>query len=256
VATDSPVRVALVTGASAGIGRAIAVALGALGWKVASAARRFDACEATAKLVDDAGGTGLAVALDLTDTTSIDACIERITAEAGPIDVLVNNASVAVPGATYELSDEDQRGTLETNLVGTVLLTKRIVKSWVDAATTGDVVFMTSDSVVQPRPHLGTYMASKAGVETFARVLALELEGTGIRSSIVRVGQTGGTSFGDAWDPDIFETLIPYWQRFGAQRHWGMLEPEDVARAVVHVVTAPPGAHLAEVAVEPVPPAS
>jgi NADP-dependent 3-hydroxy acid dehydrogenase YdfG len=99
-------------------------------------------------------------------------------------------------------------------------------------------------------------MATKAGLETFARTLALELEGTATRSTIVRVGPTWGTSFGDGWDPAIFEDLIPYWQRFGAQRHWGVLQPEDVAAAVVHAVSAPRGAHVSEIEVVPPAPLS
>ncbi|MDQ1521155.1 MAG: hypothetical protein QOI55_2228 [Actinomycetota bacterium] len=245
MATD-PVRTALVTGASGGIGRGIAVALGKLGWTVAVAARRVDALEETAKLVVDAGGQATVLALDLTDVASIDACC----AAAGPIDVLVNNAGVAFPGAAVEMADHDHRRIVETNLLGTILVTKRVVAAQLEAGTAGDVVFISSDSTVHPRPHLATYMATKAAVETFARVLALELEGTATRSTIVRVGPTI-TGFGDGWDPAVFEKLIPYWQRFGAQRHWAILEPENVAAVVVHAVTAPPGVHVSEVEVLP-----
>ncbi|MCU1428215.1 MAG: hypothetical protein JWL83_2215 [Actinomycetia bacterium] len=257
MATESPgsavARVAIVTGASGGIGRAIAVAFGALGWSVGVAARRVDAIEETVKLVEDAGGRALACPLDLTDVASIDACCASLVAHAGPIDVLVNNAGVAYPGAAHEMSDDDHRQIVDTNLLGSILLTKRVVAPLVAAKRGGDIVFMTSDATVQPRPHLATYMASKAGVESFARGLSMELEGTGIRSSMVRVGPTL-TGFADAWDPAIFEKLIPYWQRFGAQRHWGVLQPEDVATAVVHAVTAPPGAHMSEIEIVPLAP--
>jgi NADP-dependent 3-hydroxy acid dehydrogenase YdfG len=86
-------RVALVTGASGGIGRSIAVAFGGLGWTVGLGARRMDALEETAKLVEDAGGRAIAQALDLTDTASIDACCGAL----GSIDVLVNNAGSRSP---------------------------------------------------------------------------------------------------------------------------------------------------------------
>ena len=91
-------RVAVVTGASAGIGRAIAVALGALGWTVALGARRVEQLDETAQLVADAGGTPLVHALDVTDSESIDAFCAVVHASAGPIDVLVNNAGTALPG--------------------------------------------------------------------------------------------------------------------------------------------------------------
>jgi NADP-dependent 3-hydroxy acid dehydrogenase YdfG len=240
-------RTALVTGASGGIGRATAVAFGELGWTVVVAARRVDALEETAKLVDDAGGSATACALDLTDIASIDACCGAV----GPIDVLVNNAGIAFPGAAADMADDDHRRIIETNLLGTILLTKRVVAAQLAAGAEGDVVFMSSDSTVHPRPHLATYMATKAAIETFARTLSLELEGTATRSTIVRVGPTMGTEFAHTWDPEVFGDLIPYWQRFGAQRHWGTLQPENVASVVVHAVTAPRGAHVSEIEVLP-----
>jgi NADP-dependent 3-hydroxy acid dehydrogenase YdfG len=240
-------RFALVTGASAGIGRAIAVAFGTLGWDVVVAARRVDALEETAKLVEDAGGRARVQPLDLTDTASIDECC----AAAGAIDVLVNNAGIAFPGPAIEMADADHRRIVETNLLGTILLTKRVVAAQVAARAAGDVVFISSDSIVHARPHMATYTATKAALETFARTLAMELEGTDTRSTIVRLGPTQPTAFGDGWDPAIFEHLIPYWQRFGAQRHWGAMQPDDVAAVVVHAVTAPRGVHLSEIELLP-----
>jgi NADP-dependent 3-hydroxy acid dehydrogenase YdfG len=243
-------RAALVTGASAGIGRAIAVAFGALGWDVVVAARRVEALEETAKLVDDAGGRARVQRLDLTDTTSIDGCCAG-AGVAGAVDVLVNNAGIAFAGPAIEMADDDHRRIVETNLLGTILLTKRVVAAQVAARVPGDVVFVSSDSIVHARPQMATYTATKAALETFARTLAMELEGTDTRSTIVRLGPTQPTAFGDGWDPAIFEHLIPYWQRFGAQRHWGAIRPEDVATVVVHAVTAPRGVHLSEIEVLP-----
>jgi NAD(P)-dependent dehydrogenase (short-subunit alcohol dehydrogenase family) len=236
-------RTALVTGASAGIGRAISIAFGALGWDVVVAARRVDALDETAKLVDDAGGRARVQRLDLTDTASIDECC----ATAGAVDVLVNNAGIAFPGPAIDMADDDHRRIVETNLLGTILLTKRVVAAQLAARSPGDVVFMSSDSIVHARPQMATYTATKAALETFARTLAMELEGTDTRSTIVRLGPTQPTAFGDGWDPAVFEHLIPYWQRFGAQRHWGAMRPEDVAAIVVHAVTAPRGVHLTEI---------
>jgi NADP-dependent 3-hydroxy acid dehydrogenase YdfG len=242
---------ALITGASGGIGRAIAVAFGGLGWTVAVAARRRDQLEETAKLVEDAGGRALVHPLDLTDVDAIDACCDA----TGSVDVLVNNAGVAYPGPAHEMDDADHRRIVETNLLGTILLTKRVVAAQLAAARPGDVVFMSSDAIVHPRPQLATYMATKAAVETFARTLTLELEGTATRSTIVRVGPTA-TGFADEWDPSIFADLIPYWQRFGAQRHWNTLQPEDVAAVVVQAVSVPRGAHVSEIEVLPSAPSS
>ena len=243
-------RSVVVTGASSGIGRAIAVACGARGWAVAVGARRADALEETAALVREAGGEALAHVLDVTSGLSIDRFLATVHDALGPVDALVNNAGTASPGALHEMSDAEHERILRTNLLGPLLITRRVVAGLRARDAPGDVVFVSSDATRQPRPHLGTYGASKAGLEAAARVLAMELEGTGIRSSIVRVGPTL-TGFGDGWDQALFDRLIPYWQHFGVQRHWGTLDPATVADAVVRVVAAPPGVHLAEVEVLP-----
>jgi NAD(P)-dependent dehydrogenase (short-subunit alcohol dehydrogenase family) len=106
---------------------------------------------------------------------------------------------------------------------------------------------------VHKRPHLATYLAAKAGIEAFAQTLALESEGVGIRSSVVRVGPTL-TGFADEWDLSVFDEIMPRWQRFGIQRHFNTMLPEDVARAVVTVVTAPAHMWVPIVEVQPNPP--
>jgi NAD(P)-dependent dehydrogenase (short-subunit alcohol dehydrogenase family) len=250
---DAPARVAVVSGASAGIGRAIAVALGALGWTVGLGARRVARLDETAQLVTDAGGTPVVHPLDVTDTQSIDAFCAHVRAEAGPIDVLVNNAGTALPGAIHEMSDSDHRRIVETNLLGPILLTRRIVGQLRADGSPGDIVFISSDAIDHKRPSLATYLSTKAGLEAFAETLALECEGVGVRSSVVRVGPTI-TGFADDWDLAIFEELMPRWQRFGIQRHFNTMEPEDVARAVVTVVTAPPHMWVPMVQIQPNPP--
>ena len=81
----------------------------------------------------------------------------------------------------------------------------------------------------------------------------MELEGTGIRSTVVRPGMTA-SEFGTSWDPDATVELLKYWRQFGLQRHLGLLPADAVARAVVTVVTSPPGVHLPVVEVQPDPP--
>ncbi len=248
-------RVAAVTGASAGIGRATAIAFGELGWTVAVGARRIQQLEETAKLVDGAGGRALVHPLDVTDPVSVDAFCAFVTGDAGPIEVLVNNAGTALPGDVHEMSDDDLRRIVETNLLGPVILSSRVVRALrATGASTGDIVFISSDATVHPRPAMAPYVATKAGLEAFAATLALDLEGSGLRASIVRVGPTQGTSFADGWDPRIFDDLFPRWQRFGLQRHFHTMQPEDVARAVVQVVTTPSHMWVPIVEVQPNPP--
>jgi NAD(P)-dependent dehydrogenase (short-subunit alcohol dehydrogenase family) len=247
-------RVAFVTGASQGIGRAIAVAHGELGWAVALGARRRELLDETATLVRHAGGTAVALPLDVTDPASADACCETIERELGPIDVLVNNAGTAIPGYIHDMSDGDHRRIVETNLLGPIYLTRRVVGALrARAANAGDIVFISSDTTVHHRPAMATYASTKAAIEVFAATLALECEDSGIRSSVVRVGPTL-TEFAEGWDLSIFDELFPRWAKFGIQRHLRTMEPADVARAVVAVVTSPPHTWVPIVEVQPNPP--
>src|SRR5207244_9008624 len=132
-------------------------------------------------------------------------------------------------------------------------LTRRIVARLRNEGRAGDVVFISSDATMNKRPYLATYVSTKAGIEAFAQTLALESEGVGVRSSVVRVGPTL-TGFADEWDLGVFDELMPRWQRFGIQRHFNTMQPEDVARAVVTVVTAPEHMWVPIVEVQPNPP--
>jgi NADP-dependent 3-hydroxy acid dehydrogenase YdfG len=247
-------RTALVTGASAGIGRATAISFGELGWKVALGARRIDALGEAATAVTDAGGTAFAHVLDVTDPDSVEAFVTNATDVLGPIDVLVNNAGCAWPGDIAAIDADRLRDMLATNVLGALLPSQAIVARLLEADSPGDVVFISSDAVHDPRPGLVTYGATKAAVEHIARGLAYEVEGSGIRVSTVRVGPTI-TEFASGWgDPEQFGALVERWQHFGSQRHWGVMEPADVARAVVLAVTTPSGAHLDTIEVQPVAP--
>lgn len=247
-------RVSVVTGASAGIGRATAQALGALGWPVALGARRVDQLEETATLITGAGGTAFAHALDVCDPASIDTFLAATATALGPVEVLVNNAGTAAPGALHEMDDEQHARIIATNLLGPILVTKRVVAGLRARNAPGDVVFISSDATVHPRLYLGTYGASKAGLESYATTLAMECEGFAIRSSIVRVGPTL-TGFAEGWDTEKFTEIIPHWQRFGIQRHFNTMQPGDIARAVVAAVTAPPHMWIPVVELQPQPPA-
>jgi NAD(P)-dependent dehydrogenase (short-subunit alcohol dehydrogenase family) len=97
---------------------------------------------------------------------------------------------------------------------------------------------------------MAAYSATKAGLELLARSLAMELEGTGIRSTVVRVGPTL-SEFGVTWPADQLEALMEYWPRFGLQRHPGTLDAEDVARAVLTAVSAPAGVHFDTIELQP-----
>lgn len=243
-------RVALVSGASSGIGRAIASALGELGWAVAVGARRRERLADVAEEIRAAGGEPCIHELDVTDPASVDEFFDASEAALGPVDVLVNNAGISIPGKFHELAVEDLAREVATNLLGPMYLTRRAIGSMLARHGGGDLVFISSDASRQPRPRMVAYTATKAGLELMARSLSMELEGTGIRSTTVRVGPTL-SEFAFGWDMERVDELLEYWPRFGLQRHDGVMDAGAVARAVVMAVTTPPGVHIDTIEVQP-----
>ncbi len=243
-------RVSIVTGASAGIGAAIARSLVAEGWPVALGARRPERLE---KVGDELGSRGVPVlvrSLDVADPGSIRSFFEATERELGPVEVVVNNAGLCTPGLLHEVGEDDLVYEVAANLVGPMLLARRAVASMLAGGRRGDLVFVSSENAVRPRPHQVAYTATKSGLEGLARSLRMELEGTGIRSTIVRPGPTG-TEFGRDWKPGVLEALLGSWQYWGVQRHLRWMPPEHVAAAVLTAVQAPPGTHLDEIQLMP-----
>jgi len=254
VARTGAPRVAVVTGASSGIGAAIARALGEQGWCVALGARRRDRLEAVAKEVEAAGGAALAHLLDVTDQASVDAFFGALESERGPANVLVNNAGMNVPGLFHEADVADLEREVRTNLLGPMFVCRRALPPMIETGGGGDLVFISSHATRDHRPAQAAYGATKAGLEHLARTVGLELEGTGVRSTIIQVGATQ-SEFHAGWDQDKIIDLFKYWRRFGVQRHMAMMPAESVARAVVLAVTTPRGTHLGTIEVQPEVPA-
>ncbi len=245
----STVRTALVTGASSGIGAAIARALGALGWSVALGARRLELLHEVARGVEAAGGRALVHALDVADAASIDAFFAVVEQRLGPVDVLVSNAGVGVPGLLHELAVADLERELRVNLLGPMLVARRALPAMLERRR-GDLVFVSSMNVVEPRPFQAGYTAGKAGLEGLAHTLRKDLEGTGVRSIIIRPGATR-SEFGFGWGPDILVRILDAWKHWGYLRHMDMMDGEQVAAAVVAAVTAPPGLSMDVIQVNP-----
>jgi len=242
-------RTVVVTGASSGIGAAIARALGALGWSVALGARRIDLLSEVARGVESAGGRAFAHALDLTEVTSIDAFFGAAEAALGAVDVLVSNAGIGIPGLLHEVPVADLERELRTNLLGPMLITRRALPSMLEHRR-GDLVFISSMNVVEARPFQLGYTAGKAGLEGMAHTLRKDLEGTGVRATIVRPGATR-SEFGFRWEPDILARVLDAWKYWGYLRHLDMMDGEQVALAVIAAVTAPPGLHMDVIQVSP-----
>jgi len=238
-------RVAAVSGASSGIGEASARALAAAGFPVVLGALRVARCEAIAAEIRDAGGEATAVALDVQDPASI----KDFAAAAGEVDVLVSSAGDVQLHTAHDADIGDFTGPLELNPVGPQRLISQFVPAMVERGR-GDVVLVSSDAVRLPRPKMAAYVASKWALEGLARTLQMELEGTGVRASIVRPGPTL-TGMGSTWTEEMLQPAIEAWLQWGLARHDSFLQPAHVAAAVVAVVSMPRGAHMTLVEVEP-----
>jgi NAD(P)-dependent dehydrogenase (short-subunit alcohol dehydrogenase family) len=230
-------RNAIVTGASSGIGAATALELARQGFRVAIGARRVERLREVAGQIETAGGRALAHFLDVSQPDSIDAFYSAAEAALGPIDLLVNNAGMSILNLLPDAKVEDLRAELEVNLLGPMLFCRRAIPGMLERRR-GDLVFVGSENAVRPRPFTSAYTAAKAGLEGLARVLAMELDGTGVRSIVVRVGPTG-SEFGSRMDHAKLKQALEAWRYWGVQRHLHFMPSESVAKAIARVVATP-----------------
>ena len=247
---DNPdVRPAVVTGASSGIGRATAAALAAVGHPVVLGARRVSECEDAAAAIRSEGGEAVAIHLDLADDESV----ERFTAAAvdtlGAVEIVVSNAAQNMAGAVLDTDAASLEHVLAVNIIGTHRLVRALLPEMV-ARRRGDVVFVTSDVAERPRPTMAAYVTSKWGLEGYVRSLQMELEGSGVRATILRPGPTL-TGMGMDWDPDVTAEVIEQWASWGFARHSNFMRPAGVAEAVCAVVGLPRGVHATVIELQP-----
>jgi NADP-dependent 3-hydroxy acid dehydrogenase YdfG len=256
--TAPPLRTLLVTGASSGIGSFIAREAAKVGWKVAIGARRLDRVEAVAKDLRALGAEVYAGSLDVSDADSVDRFFTACEASLGLADAIVNNAGHSWPRRMHEYPPEQLRSEVETNLLGSMFVTRRALQPLLAQKRRGDIVFISSDSVRNPRPGQLAYGATKAALENLADGLAKELEGTGIRVTKIRLGPTV-SEFGFAWDADTHEQAREIWQRFGlrdSRLAGSFLPPESVGQTVIHAIAQPPGVLLDTIELQPEAPSS
>jgi len=182
-------KIALVTGAGSGIGRAVVLALAKAGFTVVLAGRRLAQLE---QVAHEAGSGAVAIAADVTDRDSVDALFERIAKDFGRLDLLFNNAGVSAPPAPLEDLPFDQwRSVLDTNLTGAFLCTQaafRLMKS--QNPRGGRIINNGSVSATAPRPRLVAYTASKHAVTGLTKATSLEGRAYDIACGQIDIGNT------------------------------------------------------------------
>ena len=235
-------RVAVVTGATGGIGAAVARALNREGARVALAGRRKDA------LLDVESGLGrkaesLASPTDVTDRAQVRALIERAEAELGPVEFLVNCAGVMYYTLMRNLREDEWERTLDVNCKGALNCIGAVLPGML-ARGRGHIVTISSDAGRKVYPGLAVYSASKFFVEGLSQGLRLETAGTGLKVTTIQPGNVATDLSSLSADE---EALDLYGQPTGAR----VLDPEDVAASVLYAIEQPQHAAVNEVLVQP-----
>jgi len=182
-------KVALVTGASRGIGRAIAIALGRRGAKViVNYASREDAAREAAAAVEAAGGQAAISGFDVSNSTAVTDAIKAIGKDHGSLDILVNNAGVAVNGLLMRFSDEQWQKTLNTNLAGAFHTTRAAATLLLKAKSAGRIINITSVVGEMGNGGQAAYAASKAGLIGLTMSTARELASRGVTCNAIAPG--------------------------------------------------------------------
>ncbi len=222
-------KIALVTGAARGIGRAICLELAARGADIVAVGRQLETCEETAAAVRGLGRSAAAVEMDLASSASIDAGATAALQAFGRVDILVNNAGITRDNILLRLTEEDWDAVLDTNLKGAFLLTKAVARDMLRRRA-GAIVNLSSVVGLAGQAGQCNYAASKAGLIAFTKSAAREFASRGIRVNAIAPGfiQTRMT---DALPEALREkslAMIPL-ARFGT--------PEDIARAAAFLVS-------------------
>ncbi|MBS1886637.1 MAG: SDR family NAD(P)-dependent oxidoreductase [Actinobacteria bacterium] len=241
--------VALITGASSGIGEATGRRLAAEGAAVAVAARRFDRLERLVEEIDDAGGRALAIEADVTDRAAAEALVERTVEELGRLDTVVNNAGVMLLGPALGADIEEWDRMVDLNVKGLLYVAKAALPHLLKFADQGprmvaDLVNISSVAGRRPREGAAVYNATKFGVGAFSDALRQEVTERHVRVSLVEPGAVS-TELASHNRPEVLETLRG---RFDEMER---LEAPDIADTISYIVTRPRHVAINEILVRP-----
>jgi NADP-dependent 3-hydroxy acid dehydrogenase YdfG len=239
--------VALVTGASSGIGAATAAALAAQGAAVSLAARRRDRLEALAADIRDQGGTALVLERDITDQQQAADAVQRTVAELGRLDTLINNAGVMLLGPVVGAPLEEWQQMVQINVLGLLYCAHAALPHLLHAAENGprqvaDMVNVSSVAGRAARHGNGVYSLTKHGVGAFSESLRQEVTKRYVRVCLVEPGATA-TELASHNRPEVLQSIR---SQFGQR-----MQAEDIADAITYIVTRPRHVAVNEVLIRP-----
>ncbi|MGW5475389.1 SDR family oxidoreductase [Streptomyces sp. NPDC004008] len=241
-------RVAVVTGASSGIGEATAEHLAALGAKVVVLARRADRLDDLVGRIEKNGGSALAIAADVTDAAAVQGAADRVAAELGGADLVLNNAGVMLPAPIEELATDQWQRQIDVNITGLMhvigAFTPQLVKTAGERGV-ADLINTSSIAAQNIFPNFAVYSGTKAYVTHLSRHLRVELGPKNVRVSAIEPGIVGTELQDHVTDSGALEWLA------GSKESMEWLEPEDVARTIGFLAGLPPRANLQQVTIMP-----
>ncbi|OJJ50362.1 hypothetical protein ASPZODRAFT_23014 [Penicilliopsis zonata CBS 506.65] len=236
-------KVAVITGASSGIGAAVAAALAKEGCHVALGARRLEVLEATKRKLAIHEGKVVIRQTDVTDKAQVEALFRAANDQLGPVDILVACAGVMYFTMMANVQTDEWERTVDVNCKGLLHCLSSIVPGMLSRGS-GHIVAISSDAGRKVFPGLGVYSASKFFVEATLQSLRLETAGSGLRVTSVQPGNTATELLGMSTDA---EAIKKYGEPTGAQ----ILDPEDVANSIVYALRQPAHVAVNEILIEP-----
>src|SRR6266699_2260063 len=238
-------KVALVTGASSGIGEATALALGAEGARVAAAARRSDRLAALVRRIEARGGQAMALVVDVSDEAQVREMMRRARDTWGRVDILVNDAAVAQLGPIDGANTEDWRRMVNINLLGLMYATHAVLPL-MKAQGSGHIVNISSEAGRIAREGIGVYSATKFGVVAFSEALRQEISPHHIRVTVIEPGAVASEMQEHATEQAAKDPTLSWLQSITP------LASADIAAAIVYAVTQPAQVDVNELLIQPV----
>lgn len=241
-------RVAVVTGASSGIGEASAEKLASLGARVVVLARRAERLAELVERIEKNGGAAVAIAADVTDVEAMQAAADRVEAEFGGADLLLNNAGVMLPAPIEELATAQWKQQIDLNITGLMnaigVFTPQLVKAAAERGV-ADLINTSSIAAQNIFPTFAVYSGTKAYVSHLSRTLRAELGPKKVRVSALEPGIVGTELQSHVTDQGALEWLE------GSKDDMEWLTAGDVAEAVGFIATLPPRVNLQQVTIMP-----
>lgn len=237
-------KVALVTGASSGIGRGIALELAKAGAHVALAARRADRLDELVREIMAAGGRAIALPADVTIEAEASRSIEDTVARLGRIDILINSAGVMQGGGIVDCDTQEYRAVFDVNLFASLYTSAAAVKRML-AQGSGDIITISSLAARKGGAMTSAYSASKQAVNAMTDGMRQELGGKNIRVATLMPGATTSEVGDNISNPRFREMIQAHVSKDGA------VQPEEIGQTIVFMLSLPRHVNISEISVRP-----